>query len=142
MNESSHTGEYVGEIGQRITLTGIVRTAARVRGFTDRSPDRALIVIDAEAGRVKFVTASRWSYRVERCDRVTVSGIIAAHTAWRGIKQTVLTRVVQVNPPAHPDPAVGWEVLNPTEAGPRRFPRQAHALAPPPNPAPRSRAAG
>lgn len=133
MNEPGHTGEHVGEIGQRITLTGTVRTAARVRGFTDRSPDRALIVIDTETARVKFVTASwRW-YQVKRGDQITISGTVKAHTEWRGTKQTVLTRVIQASPPANPDPTVGWEAVNPTEAGPRPFPRQTHALAPAPD---------
>lgn len=136
MNEPGHAGEHVGEIGQLITLTGTVRTAARVPGLTDRSPDRALIVIDTETARVKFVTASwRW-YQVKRGDQITISGTVKAHTEWRGAKQTVLTRVTQARPPANPDPAVGWEAVNPTEAGPRPFPRQTHALAPPPNTSP------
>ena len=50
MNDANQRPEHVGEIGQRITLTGTVRTATRVNGFTPRSPDRALMVRHLLAG--------------------------------------------------------------------------------------------
>jgi hypothetical protein len=130
--------EHVGEVGEKITLTGVVRTATRVNGFTPRSPERALIVIDADADAgaavAKLVSSARWAYSVERGDRITVTGTVKAHTEWRGTKQTVLTRATRRDPrqgefgPADPDI---WEAVNPAEVGPRPFPGTSNPLATP-----------
>lgn len=131
MSDTSH--EHVGEIGEAITVTGIVRTAARVKGFTTYTPDRALLVVDDGIVLAKFVTSAAWAYDVQRGDQITALGTVKAHTEWRGAKQTVLTRVTRTDlPPATPDPQVAeplWEIVNPNEAGPRPFPRQTDPLA-------------
>lgn len=131
MGDTSH--EHVGEIGEAITVTGIVRTAARVKGFTTYSPDRALVVVDDGMVLAKFVTSAAWTYDVERGDQITVIGTVKAHAEWRGARQTVLTRVTRADtPPVDPEAQVAetlWEVVNPNEAGPRPFPRQTDPLA-------------
>ncbi len=130
----SSRGEYLGEVGQRVTVTGRVRAATRVNGFTTHSPDRALIVVDVGNAMAKIVTAAAWAYRVERGDRITVTGTVKAHTQWRGLSQTVLTRAGRINldpdDPGAPTAPVLWEAVNPAEAGPRPFPRAPHPLAP------------
>lgn len=127
-------GDHLGEIGQQITVSGTVRAATRVSGFTPRSPDRALIVVDAGAAMVKIVTAAAWAYDVERGEQVTVAGTVKAHNEWRGVRQTVLTRAARIDPvPADPDPPIAdlpWEEVNSAEAGPRPFPRTPDPLAP------------
>lgn len=134
MNDANERPAHVGDIGQRITVTGIARTATRVNGFTAHSPDRALIVVDAGTAIAKIVTSAAWAYEVERGDQITVTGTVKAHTEWRGLKQTVLTRATRSDTPPDdpgtPAAAVPWEEVNPTEAGPRPFPRATHALAP------------
>jgi hypothetical protein len=135
MNGANERPVHVGEIGQRITLTGTVRTAARVNSFAPRSPDRALIVVDAGTAMVKIVTSAPWAYEVDRGDQITVAGTVKAHTEWRGTKQTVLTRAVRTDtdtPSDDPDALAEdllWEAVNPNEAGPRPFPRQTDPLA-------------
>lgn len=130
---SDTTYEHIGEIGQRVTLTGIVRTATRVNGFTSHSLDRALIVVDTGTAMAKIITSASWAYEIERGDQITVAGTVKAHTEWRETKQTVLTRAARTDtPPNNPDtPAkeLIWEVVNPNEAGPRPFPRQTDPLA-------------
>jgi len=132
MNRHS-LGDHLGEIGQQITVSGTVRTATRVNGFTPRSPARALIVVDAGAAKVKIVTAAAWAYDVDRGEQVTLVGTVKAHNEWRGIRQTVLTRAARIDPvPADPDPPTAdlpWEEVNPAEAGPRPFPRTPDPLA-------------
>ncbi len=130
--------EHLGEIGEKVTLTGVVRTATRVNGFTAYAPDRALIVIDASTAIAKLVTSARWAYSVERGDQITVTGTVKAHTEWRGTKQTVLTRATRTDTPPDSKPpptASHWEAVNANEAEPRPFPGQADPLAPTPNPA-------
>lgn len=131
---SSSTPGHFGEIGEKVTLTGAVRAATRVNGFTPHSPDRVLIVIDAGIAVAKLVTSARWAYAVERGDHITVTGTVKAHTEWRGTRQTVLFRATRTDTPADPSgpPNAGHprEVVNPAEASPRPFPEQAHALAP------------
>jgi hypothetical protein len=126
-------GDHLGEIGQEIVVTGTVRTATRVNGFTPRSPDRVLIVVDAGAAMVKIVTAAAWAHDVERGEQVTLAGTVRAHSEWRGIRQTVLTRAARIDPaPADPDApsaAALWEEVNPAEARPRPFPRTPDSLA-------------
>lgn len=130
--------EHLGEIGEKVTLTGVVRTATRVNGFTAYAPDRALIVIDAGTAVAKLVTSARWAYPIERGDRITVTGTVKAHTEWRGTKQTVLTRAARTDTPPDSKPPTEsqWEAVNTNEAEPRPFPGQANPLAPPPNPTP------
>lgn len=127
-------GDYIGEVGRKITVTGTVRTATSVNGFTPRSPNRALIVVDVGTAMVKIVTAAAWAHRVERGDQITVTGTVKAHTEWRGLWQTVLTRASRSgsasDEPDSPAAAVSWEAVNSTEAGPRPFPRAPHPLAP------------
>ncbi|HEY3409009.1 MAG TPA: hypothetical protein VGK53_12620, partial [Propionicimonas sp.] len=81
-----------------------------------------------------LVTAAAWAYRVERGEQITLTGTVKAHTEWRGLRQTVLTRASRIEPasdePSTPGAAVRWEAVNPTEAGPRPFPRAPHPLAP------------
>jgi hypothetical protein len=114
--EAAATVEYVGVVGDKVTLTGTVRTALRVDGFTNHSPDNVLLVLDCGTAVAKMVTAASWAYQIKAGDPLTVTGTVKAHAEWNGAKQTVLVRPKNVEPSAStplaatigPHPAV-WE---------------------------------
>jgi hypothetical protein len=92
--------DHVGVVGDKITLTGTVRTAIRVDGFTYHSPDSILLILDCRTAVLKMTTAASWAYQVKVGDRLTVTGTVKAHTVWNGVKQTVLTRPKKLDQPA------------------------------------------
>ena len=96
--EAAETVDYAGTVGDKVTLTGTVRTAMRVDGFTYRSPDQVLLVVDCGTAVAKMTTAAAWAYLLKVGDPLTVTGTVKAHTEWNGIKQTVLTRPKQLDP--------------------------------------------
>ena len=92
------TVDHVGTVGEKVTLSGVVRTAMRVDGFTSRSPDSVLLVVDCGGAVAKVTTAAAWAYPVKVGDPLTITGTAKAHTEWNGIKQTVLTRPTKHDP--------------------------------------------
>ncbi len=105
---------YAGTVGEKLTMSGTVRTAMRVEGYTYHSPASALLVIDCGTAVAKMVTAARWAHSVKVGDQLTVTGTIKQHAEYNGTKQTVLTRPKRVDPSpdAHPDkPPTGWETV-------------------------------
>ncbi|WP_028707516.1 hypothetical protein [Propionicicella superfundia] len=96
--EATATVDYAGTVGEKVTLTGTVRTAMRVDGFTYRSPEQVLLVVDCGTAVAKMTTASAWAYPLKVGDPLTVTGTVKAHTEWNGIKQTVLTRPKKHDP--------------------------------------------
>ena len=115
--EAAETVDYAGTVGEKVTLTGTVRTAMRVDGFTYRSPDQVLLVVDCGTAVAKMTTAAAWAYALKVGDPLTVTGTVKAHTEWNGIKQTVLTRPKQLDslpmqaPLADAAPRL-WETVN------------------------------
>lgn len=96
--ETAETVDYAGTVGEKVTLTGTVRTATRVDGFRYRSPDQVLLVVDCGTAVAKMTTAAAWAYPLKVGDSLTVIGTVKAHTEWNGIKQTVLTRPKKLDP--------------------------------------------
>lgn len=134
---------HAGTIGEPLTLSGTVVTATRVPGYHHCSPDQVLLVIDCDTAIGKTITSAAWAYQIERGDQLTVTGKVKAHTDYHGVPQTVLARpkridvpVADVEPAAEPVPVLGsdWEVVNPTQAGPRPFPGPPNPLAETPHP--------
>lgn len=109
--------DYVGTVGEKVTLTGTVRTAMRVDGFTYRSPDNMLLVVDCGAAVAKMTTAAAWAYHLKPGDPLTITGTVKAHNDWNGIKQTVLTRPKKLDPSSDQAPLAdtipggGWETV-------------------------------
>lgn len=97
--------EHVGRVGEKVTVSGVVRLALRVAGFTFRSPDNVLLVVDGGTAVAKMTTAAAWAYQVHPGEPVTITGTVKAHTDWKGTKQTVLTRPHKIDPPADTLPA-------------------------------------
>lgn len=113
--EAARRVDHVGQVGQKVTMSGIVRTALLVDGYHYASPERVMLVVDCGTAVAKMTTAASWAYDIEVGDPLTVTGTIKAHTEWNGTKQTVLTRPKQQPdptpnpPPAGPSPA--WETV-------------------------------
>lgn len=102
--QAARNVDHAGTIGQKITLTGTVRTAILVNGFTHRSPDNVMLIVDCGTAVAKMVTAAAWAYPVEVGDQLTVTGTVKAHTEWNGTKQTVLTRPKRHDPVPDTEP--------------------------------------
>lgn len=130
---------HVGEVGQKLTVTGTVRAAKHLRitlndrGYShDTTP--VLLVIEAGNALVKTLTFAAWARDVARGDEITVTGVVKEHRAWYGTPQTVLRRPKRVDQPGQapmvdrPPDAV-WEAVNPARSGPRPFPGQTDPLA-------------
>lgn len=123
--------DWLGAIGDKITVTGTVRTALRVDGYTRYSPDPLLVILECPGAVVKLTTTAGWSDTVHRGDTLTLTGTVKAHTEWNGTRQTVLSRA---KPTVVSDAAApGWERL-PTSPG-RRAPQPLPSLTPAPFPA-------
>ena len=112
-HEAAQTVEHVGVVGDKVTLTGVVRTALRVDGYTYHSPPSVLLIVDCGTAVAKLTTAAAWAYPLKVGDPLTVTGTIKAHTEWNGIKQTVLSR------PKNHDPLPAQIPL--TDAAPPRW---------------------
>ncbi|WP_232546980.1 hypothetical protein [Propioniciclava soli] len=95
--DAARTVDYAGTVGEKVTLSGVVRTALRVDGYTYRSPDQVMLVVDCGTAVAKMTTSAAWAYQVKVGDPLTVTGTVKAHTEWNGIKQTVLTRPKQLD---------------------------------------------
>ena len=93
--EAAATVEHVGAVGDKVTLAGTVTTALRVDGFTYRSLDQIMLIVDCGTAVAKMTTTAAWAYQVKIGDPLTVTGTVKAHTEWRGRKQTLLTRPKQ-----------------------------------------------
>lgn len=109
--------EYAGAVGDKVTLTGVVRTHTFVAGYTEHAPDRVFIVLDCGTSVAKMTTAAGWAHPVRVGDPLTLTATVKAHGEWNGVKQTVLTRPKLVTPAPDPPPAVdaapGWESVQP-----------------------------
>ncbi|MFZ2428333.1 MAG: hypothetical protein WAW71_09365, partial [Propioniciclava sp.] len=113
--EAAQAVEHVGTIGEKVTLTGVVRTALRVDGYTYHSPDSVMLIVDCGTAVAKMTTAAAWAYPLKVGDPVTITGTVKAHTEWNGIKQTVLTRPKKHDPEdvaeSMPDAPHLWETV-------------------------------
>ena len=110
--------DYTGTVGEKVTLSGTVRTALRVDGYTYRSPDQVMLVVDCGTAVAKMITSAAWAYQVKVGHPLTVTGTVKAHSEWNGIKQTVLSRPKQLDAvPAAPSaladaaPPALWETV-------------------------------
>lgn len=90
--EAAQSVDHVGTVGEKVTLSGVVRTALRVDGYTYHSPPSVLLVVDCGNAVAKLTTAAAWAYPLKVGDPLTITGTVKAHTEWNGIKQTVLSR--------------------------------------------------
>jgi len=115
--EAAQAVDHVGTVGEKVTLTGVVRTAMRVDGYTYHSPASVLLVVDCGSAVAKMTTTAAWAYGVHVGDPLTVTGTVKAHPEWNGTKQTVLARPKKHDPePVQASSAPGaapplWETV-------------------------------
>lgn len=81
--------EFLGERGEKITVTGTVTTAKVTEGYYGSS---VLVTVQTETGVAKMFTTAQWAWDVAPGQQVEVSGTVKAQETFRDEKQTVLTR--------------------------------------------------
>jgi RecJ-like exonuclease len=86
---------YVGEVGERLTVTGEVTFAKWFEGQFGDSRLVAIKVTDGEkvGAVVKTFASGKFSGEVEVGDIVTVTGTVKAHDTYNDLPETKLTRV-------------------------------------------------
>ena len=87
--------EWLGTVGDKVEVTGVVATAMTVDGFAYNTTQRFLVV-DAGATLAKIYTSAAWSYDVRSGDTVTLSAVVKKHEMYGTDKQTVLTRAKRI----------------------------------------------
>lgn len=90
---------WIGDIGDKITVTGVLTTAMTIDGYAYRTTQR-LLVLRTEHGVIKMITAASWAYDADQGDTITVEGTVKAHDTYRDLKQTVLKRPRRRDPAA------------------------------------------
>lgn len=132
---------HVGEIGQRLTLTGIVDSKKLVWARGGRAKYLlALVRVRCDDAMILLFTKDEWENYTEAGEQITITGTVREHRLWHNENLTVLGNAKR------PDwtienqlarlRAEAWERVNGTESGPRPFPHQTDPLAPaaPPSP--------
>jgi len=116
--DQGHTFGFLGRLGQRVTLTGIVTAALWVNGFNS-SPSR-LLILNCGSAVAKTVTPASWAATVHTGDQLTITGTVKKHEEWHGTPQTLLARTRLQDPARAAADALkpGWEIVR--GAGPRR----------------------
>ena len=87
--------EWLGTVGDKVEVTGVVATAMTVDGFAYNTTQRFLVVV-AGATLAKIYTSAAWSYDVRSGDTVTLSAVVKKHEMYGTDKQTVLTRAKRI----------------------------------------------
>ena len=115
----------VGEVGQTLTVSGMVITAGRLPANRWNTKPRAVLVLDCGSWRAKTVTTAPWAYQVRTGQHLYLTGTVTGHaTTSGGIPLTFLTR-------PHPAPTgtgqdqpdePRWERLNPAPTKARPYP--------------------
>lgn len=82
------------EIGQKVTLTGVVTMATRVEGIYG---SQVLLVIKTDDYQVaKVITTAEWAWMVQFDEVITITATVKSHDTYQGKPQTTLTRPKQI----------------------------------------------
>lgn len=129
--------DWLGAVGERVTVTGSVRTALRVDGYTRSSPDPLLLILECPGAVIKMTTTAGWADGVHRGDTLTLTGTVKAHTEWNGVRQTVMVRAkpATVSPDAANPDAISPDAASPgprdwEQVAPRALGRPEHRAVP------------
>jgi hypothetical protein len=113
----------VGEVGQTLTVSGLVITAGRLPANRWNAKARALLILDCGTWRAKTVTTAGWAYKVRTGDHLDLTGTVSGHATSRGIPLTILTRPRPGASDTSPEPpAAAWERLDPAPQKARPYP--------------------
>lgn len=74
--------DYLGEVGDKVTLTGTLRAAMTVDGYAYGSTQRFL-VIAGDGFVAKAYTSALWAYGVEKGETVTLTATVKAQAIGR-----------------------------------------------------------
>lgn len=100
--EPTPTWSWLGRVGERVTLTGRVRTTLSLPGFHRYSAPRTMVIITAGTTLAKVVTSASWALNVSAGDAITIEATVKEHAEYRGDRQTVLHRPRRI-PTADPE---------------------------------------
>lgn len=83
--------QYLGAIGEKITLTGTVAVRMTVDGYA-YGTHQTMVVIETPIGDAKVYTAAQWADDVAKGDVVTLTATVKRHDIYRDDPQTLITR--------------------------------------------------
>lgn len=89
----------IGDLWERITVTGIVTSVRPIRGFVGGTHNIRLLIDCGHFG-VKLISGRAWPEDVDLGDEITVSGEVRGHEYWHGWPATVLSDTQPVALPA------------------------------------------
>ncbi len=82
---------WFASVGDKVTVTGAVKTALTIDGYAYNSVQR-LIVIDTPGATFKMITSAGWAWDVHGGEVITVTAAVKRHDVYREAEQTVLVR--------------------------------------------------
>ena len=78
------------ELGEKVTLTGVVTMATRLEG---QFGSQVLLIIQTEDYQVaKMVTTAEWAWMVQFDEVITVSATVKSHDVYKDMPQTMIAR--------------------------------------------------
>lgn len=89
-----HVSEWIGTVGEKITVEGTVIQAMTIDGTYGSS--RLVVVSVGQGDRVKMFTSAGWSWDVDAGDAVQLAGTVKGHEEYQGRRETLLVRPKQV----------------------------------------------
>jgi hypothetical protein len=78
------------EVGDKITLTGVVTMATTLEGAYGRQ--KLVIIKTDDYAIAKMITTADWAWGVDFDEVITVTATVKDHTEYQGLPQSVLTR--------------------------------------------------
>lgn len=89
-----HVSEWIGTVGEKITLEGTVIQAMTIDGTYGSL--RLVVVSVGNGDRVKMFTSAGWAWDVDTGDVVQLAGTVKGHEEYQGRRETLLVRPKQV----------------------------------------------
>ncbi len=88
---AARPAEYLGAVGEKITLTGEVVLAMTVDGYMPDTSQR-LLVVQTDRGAAKVYTTARWAWDVDKGEQVSLTATVKRLDVYEGRPQTLITR--------------------------------------------------
>jgi hypothetical protein len=80
----------IGKIGDKITVSGTVKSIRACGSFAYNGPISKLVVIDTPEGTVKTFTTASWVGAISEGDAITLTGKVKKHEEFKGHHSTLL----------------------------------------------------
>lgn len=85
------SSRWFATVGEKVTVTGAVRTALTIGGYAYNTTQR-LIIIETPGAVFKTTTTAEWAWEVKGGEIITVTATVKRHDLYRELEQTVLVR--------------------------------------------------